>query len=432
MRPLVRLVVPILGLLAVTVSARAQEPSDTTRAAAIARADAIRDTLTQPPGEPAFDWVDALSLPLRIVALPLELAFEGIGWVAGRVTAPGPPTLPVRVLRAVDEWGAEPGVTGFGARSGVAVDLELVRFDPFYFHTGISIRGSQRHGLGLAWGEGASGLDLSYRFQRDAEPRFWGIGSNTPEAKRSVFLHDAQEAGVSGRTRVGVLSLAGGAVVEDHRIDRGFGSEPDIQDVFEPLPFGAAERTRFARLGLETGLDLTRRRDFQLRGARLGGALTVFRGIDGTPTDFHRLEGEAIGYLPINPRQELAVRAFAETNRAEDGAPIPFFHLARAGGSAALRGFSSDRFRDRDALGLMLEWRYEIWRELHHRARMEFFIFFDEAGVARSIADVTAEDLHESYGFGFRLVDLGGLVGYTSIGFGGEGLHWRLGDSWSF
>ena len=410
----------------------AQEDPDPERAAAIARADAIRDTLTQPPGEPAFDAIDVLGLPLRIVAVPLDLLFRGIGWVAGRFAAPGPPTLPQRVLAAVEEWGVSPRITSFGQRSGVAAELRLVRFEPFFFQTGVSIRGSQRHRLGLAWGEDDDGVEIAYGFLRDAAPRFWGIGSDTPAEARSVYLHDRQEVAVGGRAASGVASFEGGLGYEDHRVDRGFGSEPDIQDVFDPLPFGASGRTRFARFGLEAGLDLTRLTGFQRRGARILGTVTVFRGVDGTPSDFHRLEAEAVGYLPLNPRQQLAARTFIELNRLDDGVGIPFFHLARAGGGTALRGFSSNRFRDRDALGLMLEWRYEIWRDLHQRSRMEFFLFFDEGGVTRSIADVSGRDIHESYGLGFRFVDLEGLVGYTSLGFGGEGLHWRLGDSWSF
>lgn len=412
-----------------TVAAQETDPG---RAAAIERADAIRDTLSQPPGAPAVDAIDIVMLPLRIVALPLDLVFDGIGWAVGRITRPGPPTLPVRVVRAVREWGAVPRVTSFGQRSGVAFELDLVRFSPFFFNTGISIRGSQRHELGIELGEPGSGLTASYAFTRDAEPRFWGIGSGTSEETESVYLRDQQRLEVAGAGRVGVLRLSGSAGYEDNRVDRGFGGRTDLHDVFDPLPFGVAERTKYARLEASAALDFIRQRGFQRRGVLLGAGGALFRGVDGTPSDFHRLEGEVIGYLPINPRQQLAVRSFAVVTRLDDGEGIPFFHLARVGGSTGLRGFSTDRFRDRDAFGIMAEWRYEIWRDLHQRSRMEFFLFFDEAGVTRSLGDLSSGDLRESYGFGFRFVTLEGLMGYTSFGFGAEGFRWRLGDSWSF
>lgn len=418
--------------LALALPLAAQQLPDSTRAAAVARADAIRDTLAQPPGEPGFDAIDVIGLPLKLVSVPLDLLFRGIGWVAGRITAPGPPTLPQRVVTAMNEWGASPRLTSFGQRSGVAAELRLVRFDPLYLRTGISVRGSQRHRVGVAWGERESGVDLAYEFRRDVEPRFWGIGPDTPREDKSVYLLDRQTVEASAARHFGPLFLAGSAAYEDNRLDRGYGSEPDLQDVFDPLPFGAGERTRFAILSAEVALDVTHRVGFQSRGLKLGGSGTLYRGVDGTPSDFHRLEGELAGYLPLNPRQELAARTFVQTTRLDDGVDIPFFHLARVGGSTGLRGFSSNRFRDRDALGLMLEWRYEIWRDLHQRSRMEFFVFYDEAGVTPSLAEVRWDDLRHSYGFGFRFVNLEDLVGYTSFGFGGEGFHWRLGDSWSF
>ncbi|MGH7540497.1 MAG: BamA/TamA family outer membrane protein, partial [Gemmatimonadota bacterium] len=201
---------------------------------------------------------------------------------------------------------------------------------------------------------------------------------------------------------------------------------------FDPLPFGAAERTRFARASAGVALEFTHRAGFQERGARFGVAGDLYRGVDDTPSDFHRLEGEAVGYLPLNPRQLLAVRAFAAATRLDDGQGIPFFHLSRVGGRAGLRGFSTDRFRDRDAVGVMAEWRYEVWRDLHQRSRAEFFLFFDEAGVTSSLGDLSGSDLRASYGFGLRFVTVEGLFGYASIGFGEEGARFRLGDAWTF
>lgn len=399
---------------------------------AIVRGAAIRDTLTRPPGAPPFDAVDALGLPLEAVAVPLRLVVDGAAWLVGRVTLPGAPTFPQRAIDAMRGWGAVPSVTSLGQRSGVALRLDLIRYRPFFLESGISIRGSQHHRAGLRWGDPEGGVEASYLFRRDAEPRFWGIGPDSREEDRSVFLRDRQLAEVRATGAWGPFGVAGALGYEDDRVDRGFGSGPDLQDVFDPLPFGADRRTSFFRADAALTLDLTHRALFQRRGVRLGVSGQLFRGVDDTPSDFHRLGGEAVVYVPLNPRQLLAVHGFAQATRLDDGEGIPFFHLSSVGGAAGLRGFSTDRFRDRDAAGVMLEWRYEIWRDLHQRSRAEFFVFFDEAGVTPSLGDLSSSDLRASYGFGLRFVTLDGLVGYASLGFGEEGARVRVGDRWVF
>lgn len=425
----------LVSLPGTSAPARGQEPEApprTARDSAIARAAAIRDTLTRPLGRPPFDAIDALGLPLEAVAVPIRLAVDGVAWVVGRITLPGPPSFPVRAVAAMRDWGAVPRVTSLGQRSGVALRVDIVRYEPFFLETGISVRGSQLHRTGLRWGDEEGGIEASFMFRRDAEPRFWGIGSASREEARSIFLRDWQLAEVRAAVAWGPFGLAGAAGYEDDRIDRGFGSDRDLEDVFDPLPFGAASRMSFLRAGTALELDLTHRSRFQRRGVRLGVSGELFRGVDGTPSDFHRLGGEAVGYLPLNARQLLAVRAFARVTRLDDGDGIPFYHLSTVGGAAGLRGFSTDRFRDRDAVGAMVEWRYEIWRELHQRSRAEFFVFFDEAGVTRSLDDLASSDLRASYGFGLRFVTLDGLVGYASLGFGEEGARVRVGDRWVF
>lgn len=430
-----RVALAAVAILSVAiVPARGQEPrvEPTGRDSAIARAAAIRDTLTRPPGSPPFDAVDALGLPLEAVALPARLVVDGVAWLVGRFTLPGPPAFPQRAIISMRNWGAVPRVTSLGQRSGVSLRLDLVRYEPFFLETGISVRGSQHHRAGLRRGGREGEVEASYLFRRDAEPRFWGIGAASREEDRSVFLRDWQLAELRGRREWGPFGLEGAVGYEDDRIDRGFGSGPDLHDVFDPLPFGAARRMSFFRAGGALGLDFTHQVRFQRRGARFGISGQLFRGVDDTPSDFHRLAGEAVAYLPLNPRQLLAVRGFAAAVRLDDGEGIPFYHLATVGGSAGLRGFSTDRFRDRDAAGVMVEWRYEVWRDLHQRSRAEFFLFFDEAGVTRSLADLASSDLRASYGFGLRFVTLDGLVGYASLGFGEEGARVRVGDRWVF
>ena len=429
----------LCAALAAPFPLRAQEASGASPTEReLARAEAIRDTLTRPRGTQPVDAFDIASLPIELATLPLRVLVDGAAWLVERVTLPRPPSFPARALRAVRAWGASPRVGSIGERSGVALRLDLVRWEPLFLETGISIRGSQRHRVGIRWGDeverlsGEPGFEASYLFQRDAEPRFWGIGSDTRERNESVFLHDRQAAGMRGGHGRGPLRLAGAFGYEDHRVDRGFGSKPDLQDVFDPLPFGAVGRSSFLRGDASLGFDFTHRSGFQVRGAgvRLHGSL--FRGVDGTPSDFHVLAAEGIAYLPLNPRQLLAVRAFSRIARLDDGVGIPFYHLSAAGGENSLRAYATDRFRDRDAAGLAVEWRYEVWRDLHRRSRVELFLFFEEAGVARELGDLSGSDLRSGYGLGFRFVTRETTFAHVSLGFGGEGARLRVGEAWTF
>jgi outer membrane protein assembly factor BamA len=202
-----------------------------------------------------------------------------------------------------------------------------------------------------------------------------------------------------------------------------------VPDLFDPVPYGFQERTRFVRFDVSAGLDLTHREALQVRGASLRVGASLFRGVNGTDTDFHRFGADLRGFVPLNRRQILAVRAFAELNRLDDGPDIPFFHLASVGSTTGLRGFSSDRFTDTDSFGVMSEWRWEIWRDLHERSRSEFFLFFDTAGVGPGLSNITTSGVRFSWGLGMRLLTLQRYIGHWYLGFSEEGTRFRIDNS---
>jgi hemolysin activation/secretion protein len=100
----------------------------------------------------------------------------------------------------------------------------------------------------------------------------------------------------------------------------------------------------------------------------------------------------------------VAIRGLIELNRADSGAGVPFTHMARVGSREGQRGYPTGRFRDRDAVALMSEWRYEVWRELQDRSRVEGFVFLDVSGVEHSLSALDRRDLSAGYGFGMRVV----------------------------
>lgn len=438
MRGLTRCLSGVAGAIALTIADRpaALSAQDASRVAALARADSIRASLRRPPPRPAFDGLDAAQLPLTLIGLPLDLLFRGIGAATGLVEIRGPTPFYVEGLGHLHDAGIRPGIrASIGPRSGLAGTVRIETFAPFFLETGISLRGSQRHRAGLALTGDRVSLKLEYGFHRDAEAHFWGLGSRSPRSSRSDFLRDRQDAEARVDLRLAdVVELTGALGYENDRIDRGFdGSRPDLQDAFAGvLPFGAAERLRYLRYEIGSTLDLTHRAGFQTRGARFRAAATLFRGTGGTRSDFHRLEAEASLYLPLNPRQLLALRALAQTNDPDGGAGVPFYHLAALGGSRTLRAYDTERFRDRNLALLQTEWRYEVWRDLHERSRLEFYLFLEEGAVSRRFSDLPTADFRHAAGIGTRLVSRRSVALVTWLGFGGEGSRAGVRTTWPF
>lgn len=395
-------------------------------------ADRIRSSLVRPPSEPPFDVVDALGLPFRVAFFPLRLAGEATAELA---------ELGVSLVRPREfglfgrlaEAGFHPAVGSIGRRSGVGVGLRMTRFDPLYLETSYSIRRSQRHAVGFAWDEPRYAAEIAYVFQRDAEPHFWGLGPDSREEDRSDYRRDRQTAMLTGIFRPQGLTLLAAAGYQDTRVARGFDDDtPDLEEVFaDDLPYGARERTRYLVAEASVAFDRTYVSSNQQRGFSLEVGSALFGGVDGTDSDFVRLNGSIDGHLPVNIRQALALRGLAELNRGR-GEGVPFTHMATVGGVEAGRAYSSARLTGRDLLALISEWRYQIWRELHGRGRVESFLLLDAGAVEGHLSHMGASDLLWSYGFGMRAIWGGQLRGLSYVAFGEEGGRVDLHLSWAF
>jgi outer membrane protein assembly factor BamA len=86
----------------------------------------------------------------------------------------------------------------------------------------------------------------------------------------------------------------------------------------------------------------------------------------------------------------------AKTVIDKDNQEIPFFLLPYVGSGHTLRGFSSQRFRDRNSLFVQAEWRIMVNRF------MDMAFFYDAGKVAASKSDLDFNGLKDSYGLGFR------------------------------
>ncbi|MCL7957339.1 MAG: outer membrane protein assembly factor [marine benthic group bacterium] len=428
------------GLVALMVhpaGAAAQEsesPANPQSQDPVAAVDSIRASYDRPAAEPPTDWVDVVEFPLKVVAFPFKLVLVDLpGWIAGQVLVPRAPSGFVRAYRSMLNWGFRPTIrASIGPRSAAAIEGQLFRYDPLYIHSALSRRGSQRHRVGVLVADPRHSFVAEARWQRDAQLTFYGIGPDS-DPDRGLYSRDYWDLRARGTTRLSRRTgLDLGLGFESNKIDEPVWSDDEsIWDEFDTSDlYGANDDTRYLRIDGGVTLDLTGRREFQDTGAwlRLQGA--AWRGVADTPSDFHAITAIAQGYLPINRRQQLALRGVTRIARSDSDEMVPFFHLSQLGGSRTAIGYSTSRFTDNDMLSLVAEWRYEVWRDIHDIVRSEFFLYFGEGTVQRRLGEVSSGDWQASYGFGARMVMKERLLGVAFLGFSDEDVQVGIRGDW--
>ncbi|MGD8495235.1 MAG: hypothetical protein PVF05_03535 [Gemmatimonadales bacterium] len=428
--------IPILALVA-PPQLRGQEapPSVGPDSTTLARADSLRAAMrpSRPRNRHGTDAADILSVPFKIVAWPINFVLVRLPAVAiGELSVPRPPGFFVRTLSDLNRAGVHPGLrSSIGPRSGPAAAVRVDPLSPVEIEAAFSMRASQRYWVGGRVKEPDFRLEAGAAWQRDASVAFYGIGSDTPE-RQTLYRRDRFEVGASAWHRRDPLWVEADAAYENNLIGEPVwaANRPATVEEFAPAEvFGLDRRLRYVRLGLGAGLDFTRRVGFQDRGVRLYAHGTRYEGVEGT-NSFHQLNFRAEGLAPLNRRQLLALMARTDLTR-EDSGRIPFYYLAALGGEETALGFPDTRFTDNDMLSLAAEWRYEVWRDIHNKTRLESFVYFGRGAVAPRLGEIDSEDWHTSYAFGFRAAQREDLLGLIYLGFSAEGVQFGAAGEWS-
>lgn len=438
--------VSLAALLAGPTAATAQEGSaegDGEHTALLARADSIRAALVEvrPAGTQPTDWVDVAGFPLRVVAAPLDLLLVRLpAFVVGQVTLPRPPGFLTRAYGELGEAGIFPTVrSSIGPRSAPAAGVLLRPVPGIRWESLLSLRGSQRHALrGRTFfaGDGTSRqprFEAEIAWQRDAQAAFFGVGPDTPD-RRTLYRREVGSLDLDAYLpAMGPLRLRVDAGFEDNLIDRPLNTDADQAARFDSLEaaalYGLDDRQRYVRFGTAGTLDFTRQEAFRSSGFRLSAGIRLYRGVDDTPSNFHRLSFEAQGLIPLNERQQLTLRGLTELTRGGTG-EIPFYHLSKLGGERTAIGYTDDRFTDLDMMSLTSEWRYEIWRDIHNSVRIESFVHAGAGTVGRRLDEIETDDWQPSYGFGLRFADREGLLGLVFLGVSDESVRFGVAGEW--
>ena len=261
--------------------------------------------------------------------------------------------------------------------------------------------------------------ELTLRAQRSAFYRYFGLGPDTPESAESSYT--TRRGYVTARRGLNIApSLNLGALIGIERdlVEAiGVPGLPLTRDVFADAPGigGASLLWQGASLRYDDRVG----GDYAERGVRMELSAAIVEGLDGSP-DFFRGSFQASGI--VRELDWLSGAARLAWSGVSSGA-APFYQQSRLGGSLMLRGFTLDRFADRQAWTAELEQRIRVlqthiygvvadWRIDPFIAVGQVFGRFDEALSRPKLA----------LGLGLRAFVRSNVLGRIDLAAGGEGL----------
>ena len=259
---------------------------------------------------------------------------------------------------------------------------------------------------------GALRLGVRGGWQRQPDVRYYGVGDDNPESLHTTFSQDITRAELflafdpSGA----LFSNWGGSYVR-RSFKEGTRGDPPITEVFAPDTLTAWDRgVDLIYNELQAGVDTLRVTSPYLPAGApsTGTKLAVFaglaQGLGGDQTRYLRYGVDAIRYFDLYLGDRVLVLKAHLEGVAGERDRIPFTDLPKLGGSALLRGYAHDRFRDRLAVLGTAEYHWPVWTQ------MQAFLFLDAGRVLASAEDLAPGPLtrrrpHLGAGGGLELVN---------------------------
>jgi hypothetical protein len=256
----------------------------------------------------------------------------------------------------------------------------------------------------------------TYDFQ---EELFFGLGPDS--ARANLVNYGMRNTIVGGSAAVRPtpwLTISGAADVLNPRIDAT--ADDTIGQRFDDSTApGLAEQPDFMRYQSAIDVNFREPRGNPRAGGRYLFTYQRFDDLDENAYSFQRAELDLQQYVSLlRNRRVLALRGLLSVSEEDDGARIPFYYQRSLGGPDDLRGFHRLRFRDKHALLLQAEYRWEIF------TAVDGALFYDTGKVASRVEDLNLRDLESDYGFGFRFGSANGVFLRIDTAFGSrDGVH---------
>jgi outer membrane protein assembly factor BamA len=127
-------------------------------------------------------------------------------------------------------------------------------------------------------------------------------------------------------------------------------------------------------------------------------------------------EAEVQKLFPLfwGPHRTFLLRGFVESSQPLAGREVPFYVLPRLDQNHALRGFDRNRFQDRAAFVMNLEYRYPIWET------WDAVLFVDHGSVFPDLASFHWAALQRSFGGAINFLSENGFLFLLQYGISGD------------
>jgi hypothetical protein len=242
-------------------------------------------------------------------------------------------------------------------------------------------------------------LSLLGGWREATQAAFYGIGMGTSEDDRTNFDF-RQPYGSATMTFWPVrrvLMLRGSLEWSKWSLRPGEGDVPPVDAFYTPLTLpGVGARTTYVHSQGTFGFDWRTSPGYSRRGGFYGVTFEDYTDT-GEKLGFSQIDYEAIQHFPIlREAWVISLHGLAQTAFAKSNQEIPFFLLPYVGSGGTLRGFTSHRFRDQNAMVVQAEWRIMVNRFI------DTAFFYDAGKVAARPSDLDFNGLKSDFGFGVR------------------------------
>jgi hypothetical protein len=248
---------------------------------------------------------------------------------------------------------------------------------------------------------------------------FFGVGADS--ARSDLSSYDMDDLAIGGRAGIRIwpwLSVGGAVEHLQPRTVNGK-TDPVVGSVFEPSEApGFEEFTKFFKYEEFLDVNYTRPGGNPRRGGRYRGDFRQFADVDLEQYSFRQVEMDLQQYIPFfNERRVIALHANSILSYEDPNQLVPFYYMPTLGGASGLRGFHRHRFRDRNAMVLQAEYRFEVF------PAMDGAVFYDTGRVAARKEDLF-EDREKDWGFGVRFGTANAVFMRIEVAFGSSaGTH---------